>query len=75
MDMKRRLETFESQLQVHNRELIQIPIKIGVKIGLGLLAKIGVIIGVKIGVIIGLDLFLTTKTDFNPYFYSYYLKK
>ena len=54
------------QLQVRIRELIQIPIKIGVKIGLGRLGKIGVRIGVQIGVQIGLDLFLTIKTYFNP---------
>ena len=60
--------TYSPQLQVHIWKLIEIHINIGVKIGLGLLGKIGVRIGVNIGVKIGLDLFLTTTTDFYPYF-------
>ena len=66
---------FQSQLQVHIWELIEIPKKILVKIGLGLLGKIEVRLGVTTGVKIGLDLFLTTKTYLNSYLYLYDSKK
>ena len=75
---KLQVRNSHAQLQVHIWELSEIPTKILVKIGFGLFRKIGLKICVKIGKIgvkiwvnICLDLFLTTKT----YFYPYYLKK